>query len=436
MRTQLVRWIRSPGTLWVLGLVLCLLSTYAQLMKPSRDRDQPWIWGWDNNHYFAWGRSLAIDGDWDFANDFGFVAGLRGGGSTQVDFAAYLNTCPRTPIGRVPNKYGVGFGLLAVPAIVLARGAAVVWEIATGTRVSAFAAVYVLAFVWTSVLVSFAGLAVLFRILREEHGEKIALCAVFSGMLGLSTGYYVFFDPTMAHAAVFGVSAFYLAAVLRWDRELTVTIAGEAASARKSAAMALLAGLALGVCCTIRYTGVVLAALPVVIAIGRVRSCRGKDLAWFVRLIGCGAVLFLVGAVIGFLPQAIAWKRVYGSWLLDTYAGETSYHWPRHGLHVLFGTRAGLFVWTPLALAAVAGLFVGLRNHKRLALPGIATLLATLWIYGCWGDYGLGHSYGMRGFVDVSIFLFAGLSVFFAWLSAWRNLAVRRGVSGSAGRAR
>ena len=68
-----------------------------------------------------------------------------------------------------------------------------------------------------------------------------------------------------------------------------------------------------------------------------------------------------------------------------------------------------MFSWTPLALVAVAGLILGGRRSP-LCRAGVFVLAATAWIYGGWQMYWLGHSFGMRAFVDVSFFLLLGLA--------------------------
>jgi hypothetical protein len=44
---------------------------------------------------------------------------------------------------------------------------------------------------------------------------------------------------------------------------------------------------------------------------------------------------------------------------------------------------------------------------------GLLVLCATAWIYAGWEMYWLGHSFGMRGFVDVSFFLILGIGEVF-----------------------
>ena len=121
--------------------------------------------------------------------------------------------------------------------------------------------------------------------------------------------------------------------------------------------------------------------------------------------------------MIGFLPQLIAWKVVYGTVFVNTYAfealtvwpHETQSVWPRHLALVLFGPRNGLFTWTPLALLAMIGLAGGGRE-RPLGRAGLIVLAATAWIYSGWQTYWLGHGFGMRGFVDASLFFLLGLA--------------------------
>jgi hypothetical protein len=182
-------------------------------------------------------------------------------------------------------------------------------------------------------------------------------------------------------------------------------------------------GATLGFCCVIRYTSVAFATVPVVFGIQVLReTAPGRRKA----AIGC-LLLSLAGAVcgslVGFLPQLLAWKAVYGSWAVYSYRGEELSWLPRNAHLVLFGSRNGLFTWTPVALAAVAGLILLARRGHALAQGGLASLVALTWIYGGWHCYWLGDSFGMRGFVDASVFLILGLAEVIAW--AWRSRFTR-----------
>jgi hypothetical protein len=115
-------------------------------------------------------------------------------------------------------------------------------------------------------------------------------------------------------------------------------------------------------------------------------------------------------AIIAFSPQLLAWKVVYGSYLLNSYQGETMNAYPVHAGRVIAGLRNSLLVWSPILLPATAGLFLTGGRVKGIAVGGGLVLIAFLWVYGSWDCYWLGASFGMRGFVDASFFFMLGLA--------------------------
>jgi len=400
----------------MLVFLLCLGWNALDLIQRRADLGTGWVVGWDDNFYLAWGRSLAVDGDWRFDNDIAFAASVSPGGAEVL--RAHL--AERTPAGRVPNKYPCGVGVLAVPFLLVTR---VVLDVAASagltTRSDPFSSLYVLAFIASNVFWAAVGLATAWTLLRREYSPGVAGPALLVGAIGLPLGYYIWFEPVMAHATGFGIVTLFIACVVGWaDR---VTVAHDGATGWPG--WAVLMGLLLGAAVLVRFTNVVMALVPVVVGLA-VRPSRRHDGSWVaVMLTSLG--LAAVGTLIGFMPQLVAWKVVYGTFLVDSYVGETLTAWPRHLVSILFGARNGLFSWTPLALIAVTGLVIGVRN-RVLCRAGLVVLAATAWIYGGWQMYWLGHSFGMRGFVDASFFLLVGLAEVFMRAQRIPSRAVAR----------
>src|SRR5215216_1367299 len=92
---------------WVFGglFLLSLLFFLALLRVPRVDGQ---LVGSDGVFYYIYARSLVIDHDLDFANEFAYF---------QVPPAKYS----LTPIGRVPNKYAIGPALLWMPFFLAAH---------------------------------------------------------------------------------------------------------------------------------------------------------------------------------------------------------------------------------------------------------------------------------------------------------------------------
>ncbi len=394
---------RKIAILWLVSLGLCMMwNSYRSLVVNS------YVLGYDNNFYFAWARSIVIDGDVEFTNDLEFVATNERLGETQKTIAKYLDTVQRTSNGYVPNKYGIGMALTALPPLYLTRMAANLCTLISGHEVSGFSRIYPWIFTLNSIFYGFLGLAVSYRLLEPAYGRSTAFISVALGVLGLPLGYYIWYEPTMSHAVSFGMITLFLLVSIRWREKLREHFHNIAIAPLLPEAVVM--GFLLGISCSIRYTNALFAMVPFVFALkdwnDRGRSGTANCLkAGFVCLIAA-----LSGTLIGFLPQLVAWKQVYGCWVVYPYQGEVMLPWPRYFFEVLFGLRNSLFVWTPLALAAMAGLFLAAFRRDILALSGILVILGLVWIYGSWECYWLGNSYGMRGLVDASFFFLLGFA--------------------------
>lgn len=389
--------------LWVGALICCLLAACFARLEFSKRRDLRPLSGWDENHYFAWSRSLVVDGDLDFRDDFEFLASLRGVSPLSDVFREAVDSTPPTPSGHFPNKYGVGTAILGAPGLLVARGAVLVYG---ADRVHPHATAYVLGHELSLIVVGFLGLLGAWRLLeRLSFGKGHATAAVVLVALGTPLGGYIWFWTGMAHAAGFAAVVWFALACHRWWE---CVVAG--APTKTLLCRAGLMGAALGLAMLVRYPNAVVALLPAGLALTGWFGAQPDDRAGYLRSAMASLPVAALAAVLAFLPQMLAWKAVYGSFLLDSYVGERMHPLPMHALHVLFGVRNSLLLWSPLIVGAIAGLVCAPRELRGWAVGGGMVLLAFLWIYGSWDAYSLGSAFGMRGFVDASVFWMIGVA--------------------------
>ena len=395
--------------LWIFLLILCMAwNAYSILGSKS------YIRGFDNNFYFAWARSIVLDGDLDFTNDLLLVAKNNDLGKTQNAFATYLEQTPKTSEGYLPNKYGIGMGLLALPSLYLVKTAIRVFKLFPNYNETELSRIYALIFVLNAIFLGFAGLLFSYILLKRHYGVRKALASVILGTGGLSVGYYIWYEPTMAHATSFGLVTIYLLVCTCWIKKLLDWQVKK--NLRWLLLVSLLMGFALGVACTVRYTNVVFALVPFIFAIKAIRTTEQNRTVYWILV---GVISFFaasLGSLAGFTPQLYSWKIVYGKWLLYSYQGEQIWAYPRYAFEILFGLRNSLFVWTPLAVVAIVGLVIGVAKKNSLAQAGLLVILCMVWIYGSWECYWLGHSYGMRGLVECSFFFFLGFAEILDWI--------------------
>lgn len=121
--------------------------------------------------------------------------------------------------------------------------------------------------------------------------------------------------------------------------------------------------------------------------------------------------LFLLFAGIAIFPQLLYWKYAFGSWLVNSYQGETFTHCLNPYWRTTFlSVNSGLFIQTPLWLLLLLFpiSFVKKQPHLAFLLWGILGLQA--YLCASWWAPGFGCSFGHRVFVDVLPFAALGMA--------------------------
>lgn len=399
------RAIRPPwfllcvALLWLAGA----WHQYATLTHIPASGEVAALRGFDDNCYFAFGRSLVLDGDWDFSNEYAFLAATQPE-STAANFRELLASREGAP----PNLYAPGTGLAAAPFIAAARGMDLLRaRVGRTPPASPFAPLYPFAYLLAGITYGCLALVATRALVRRWLGPDAATVAAWAAVLCGPPVFYIVYAPGMSHAT----SAFLVAStLLAWTRWRT------APAGRAALGWALATGLCAGFAVSVRTTNVVLAlplAEPAITALVRWRRDRG-----LLPVRVAQSAVMALGGLAGVLPLLFAWRVLYGSWFANPQAYAMS-GLPVHFLDVLFARRHGLFFWAPLYVVAAAGMVAVVRGHRAL-LPAVLMVPALAVVYGYWEQWWLGAAFGMRGFVDLMPVFALGFGAVFAALARWR----------------
>ncbi len=313
----------------------------------------------DGVFYYSWLRSLVVDRDFHFANEY----------------QHFHVSQPLSPRGVPGNKYSLGPALFWLPSYLsthqLIRG-------------DGYELPYQLMVGLSSVLASLFGLLLLFRLLCQYFSRLVSLTTVATVALATNLLFYGAVDPVNSHAVSFFAACLYLNLFfLPRPRAFAV-------------------GLSFGFLSSIRLQDLLFGLLLIP---------RRKRLQV--------STLFL-GFVIGFLPQLVAWQALYGTIWKNPYlaGGETFSFFKPHLLGVLFSSSNGLFLWTPATLLGFVGLlFPKSRiSHTHWLL---AVFLLELYLIASWGTWWQGASFSGRMLVSSLPLLSFGLASVFERLQKY-----------------
>ncbi len=344
----------------------------------------------DGLYYYVYTRSMVRDADVDFANEYEHYGLLQRG-----DFSM------PTVTGHRRSIYSVGPGLLWVPFFLAADGLA--WAMnAAGLEVnlSGYGPVHVNAVALGSFTYGIAALFVIHAFLRRHFGDRLAGGTVLLVWWASFFEWYLSEQPLTSHpVSVLLIAIFFL---LRQNGALA------------SPAGSLILGLCLGIGMSVRWQNGVYLLLPAVDLLGA--AGRRESIGGIVRR----SLLIAAGVCAGIVPQMLAWKAIYGEYLLayPPHGADFVRLWRPFLLNTLFSSRHGLLSWTPVFWPCFLGLIpLTWRNPRRFAILWAPVLIMT-YVNACSGDWWSGGAYSNRRFDSLLPVFALGLAAFLRSASA------------------
>jgi hypothetical protein len=342
----------------------------------------------DGFYYFAHLRSLWFDGDQDLTNDYR----LLGLGDKHHLFTP-------TVTGAAQSAWTIG------PAIVWSPFFAVGDRVASmlhasgrdvavdGTSYPYRQSVCVAGLCW-----GLTGLFFCYLLAARFTARSWAAFAMVLVGTGSFLLWYLVKEPTMTHAPSMAAVA-----VFTWAWAST-----RGARPRwQWAALGLLAGFM----STIRWQNAIFALLP---AIEWMMTLLLRASAWTRRELldhaGTG-VLFTIAAVVGFVPQMLVWKAIYGQLLAVSPIGPQIRWWHPHVADVLWSARNGLFATSPVLYVGALGLLLCWRRDRLFAGAALATFGAMVYFNASIQDWWGSAAFGGRRFDGTLPLLVVGTAV-------------------------
>lgn len=364
----------------------------------------------DEIEYFAYLRSMWFDGDLSFDNEYRYFYD-RGVARGWRFKEAFLDG--ETPTGLRTNFAPVGSAILWAPFYVLTdAGVRVANALGAEVPADGFAKPYIAAVVYGSAIYGFLAVLLSAHIASRITGSwDAAVGAAFAVWTGTPLLFYMYLAPGFSHAcSAFAVAAF----VFVW---LNVRRQWSWPGILGLGAMAAIIAM-------VREQDLFLAIGPaldfLVAAVRRVREREWPLLTAIAR--GLAGALT---AAICFLPQLLAYMVLFGR-PAPSPTIENKMTWTSpHAWQVLASPENGLLFWTPLAIAALAGL-VWLAARSWVAFICVVMVLTQVYVSGSLDTWAGAGAFGQRRLVGLTVFVVLGLAALLAAIPrGWPRYALQ-----------
>ncbi|KAB8144898.1 hypothetical protein F8S13_03415 [Chloroflexia bacterium SDU3-3] len=324
--------------------------------------------GSDGTSYYATIRSLVIDHDFDFTNDYQLL-GVRSPAPTAQ--------------GVPPNPFAIGAPLLWGPFFLAAHGVSLLLS-ALGVTVptDGLGYIYEAAICLGSIVYASLGFTMLYSIARRFGSVLSALVATLAMWWATQALYYIIAEPSMSHATtLFTVSLF----LLLWYPP----------DAQRSPLRWLGIGLSVALVALTRWQDGVVILIPL------------AEIAWWLykrnMSLGSAALSFALcisAVAVGFLPQMIMWHAIYGT-ILTLPQGNDFFMWSNpQVLPTLFSTRHGLLSWHPIFILALIGIISLWKIDRSAAAAALFFFLCQLYINSAAARWWADDAFGGRRFTS------------------------------------
>jgi hypothetical protein len=218
------------------------------------------------------------------------------------------------------------------------------------------------------------------RVLLRYFGDTATAITLVLIVLATNAIQYISVDNAQTHGYLFALYALILWTTIKWHE-------------MPRAKYAALIGGTIGLATIARPTEAIMLFIPLLWNTPTKADAKAK---W--ALVRAHRKQFAWVAVFGLLalsPQLIYWKTVTGSWVFDVGSkwDFLNPHW-----RVLIGWEKGWFIYTPITMFFIAGLFFMCDRPWRKSV--ITFTLLNIWIITAWHDWRYGGSYSARALVQ------------------------------------
>ena len=327
----------------------------------------------------------------------------------HIDFGVsedrdYVFDQPET--GRKTNKYAIGTALFEMPFFLVAYA----WsDHVEGYNLDGYGPPFQIAAHLSNIFWVVLGLFVLRRFLKVYFTD--AVIAIVLACIAFGTNLYTYstFIPGMSHPYVFFIFCSILYYTQRWYAQ------------GKPSQLYMLGALA-GLAVITRPIAIIIFLVTLLWEVNSLAllKLRLTFLAQRGKQIGIAFICFLAVAMI----QMSYWKYTSGHWVFFSYQ-EDGFNFLKPKIWAgLFSYQKGWFVYTPIALLGMAGLYFLWKKQKALAPVVVIYFIITIYVVFCWRNWWYGGGFSARGMVESLAVMALPLGALIEWVLSLKKKVV------------
>ncbi len=356
-------------SLFVILIGIIFLISFRITSAPNRDITQVKVTTWDALGYYYYLPGVFIYKDLKKL-DWLFEA------NSKYNLSSHIYQANPYKNGNYVGKYFLGLSFLFLPFFLIAH----LLASAFGFPADGFSAPYQIAICVAALLYAFIALLLLRKVLLQYFTDTAAAITIAAVLLGTNFPIYVSLDSALTHNYIFLLFCVQLLVTIAWYKQ-------------PKPQWALLSGFIIGLATCCRPTEAVMLLVP--LFWGEFNADSSKQKWALVKQYRAHIFWAVAGGFLGILPQIIYWYHITGNIVYDV---GSKWVFLNPWWRVLFGWEKGWFIYTPITIFFVLGLFF-LKNlpFKRAA---IIFFLINTWIIISWFDWRYGGTYSTRALVQ------------------------------------
>lgn len=384
-------------------IVIFLFLTISLLVISNRSRNwNGWVHKWDQAGYHLFLPAAFIYQDITKLDFYTYVDDVY---KPSDDYKNYgINNLEN---GNRANKYTLGVALHEAPFFFLAH-------FITTQYINLPADGYSHPYQWATILSSLfwtiLGLFVLRRFLLTYFNDTTTAIVLLAICLASNLYHFTVFAGGMSHTYSF----FHFAIVMLLTDRLYRT---------PSKKYIYSLGFLFGLIAITRSSNLLVVLIPLLWGLNNKAALLGRlsFLKENFKHIVIAVVLFIVAAS----PQLAYWKYVTGHWLYDGYADE-GFIWsePRIGKG-LFGFQKGWFVYTPVAIFAVLGIYTMRKTLSQHIAAIVIFMTINIYVIFSWWNWWYGGSMGCRPLIESMAIMALPLAAFTQQISYKKSIILK-----------